>query len=168
MKNSEWVDLQELARILKCKTETLRRGCVSGRYTCRFSKSGKFKNYEILLSSLPARYLKAFNDFNSPKAKEINIESSEYSDAPEWARKQADKYLELLGLTKGYTRSKIENFLVLWNNEHPERLFVIPLIIKPRLNMNNLVLQVFYLKKVRVIIVAKSMKITLNITRVYT
>ena len=73
MKNSEWVDLQELARILKCKTETLRRGCVSGRYTCRFSKSGKFKNYEILLSSLPARYLKAFNDFNSPKSNEINI-----------------------------------------------------------------------------------------------
>ena len=121
MKNSEWVDLQELARILKCKTETLRRGCVSGRYTCRFSKSGKFKNYEILLSSLPARYLKAFNDFNSSKTKKINIESSDYSDAPEWARKQADKYLELLGLTKGYTRSKIENFLVLWNNEHPEK-----------------------------------------------
>ena len=49
-----------------------------------------------------------------------------------------------------------------------KRLFVIPLFLKLKRNMNNSVLQVFYLKKVRVIIVAKLMKITLNITRVYT
>ena len=98
MNNSEWVDLKKLAKILKCKTETLRRGCVSGRYTCRFEKSGKFKNYEILLSSLPARYLKLFNDFINPEEPSYTFNSADYSDAPEWARKQADKYLELIEL----------------------------------------------------------------------
>ncbi len=121
MNKSEWVDLIELARILKCKTETLRRGCVSGRYICRSEKNGKFKKYEILLSSLPARYLKIFSDYNSPKIQETKIETADYSNAPAWARKQADKYLELINLTQGFTHTQLENFLETWNSEHPEK-----------------------------------------------
>ena len=121
MKNSEWVDLKELANAIKCKPETLRRSCVSGRYTCRFNKNGKYKIYEILLSSLPDKLINKYLERHNPKNRELSINNQDYSDVPEWSRKQADKYLELIEITKNYTRSQIENFLVLWNNEHPEK-----------------------------------------------
>ena len=63
MNNSEWVDIKMLADALGFKTETLRRGCASEKYVCRFKKSGKYKNYEIAISSLPSAYLKKYNKY---------------------------------------------------------------------------------------------------------
>lgn len=120
MQNSKWVDLKELAKILEIKSETLRRGCVSNKYICRFIKTGKFKHYEIEISSLPPNYQKKYNN-KTQTAKIKDLNSQDYNNAPAWAKKQADKYLELIAVTDGMTHSQIIDFLKIWNREHPEK-----------------------------------------------
>ena len=62
MQSSNWVDIRKLAEILGFNVETLRRGCASNKYINRYIKSGKYKNYEIDITSLPESYLKKINE----------------------------------------------------------------------------------------------------------
>lgn len=124
MQNSEWVDIKILADVLGFKTETLRRGCAANKYVCRYKKSGKYKLYEILISSLPSAYFKKYNNLVNSKKQDlqfINTNSQEYSNAQEWQRKQADKYLQLFSLTEGMSHNKTVEFLKSWNIAHPDK-----------------------------------------------
>ena len=94
MDNSKWVDLIELSKILDINSETLRRNCVSKKYVSRFTKKGKYKFYEIELSSLPISYQKIYNKFYDIKINDLQLVDKDlnaYSDAPNWAKRQADK-----------------------------------------------------------------------------
>ena len=124
MISSEWINIDNLAEKLGVKKETLRRGCVSNKYTCRFEKVGKYKHYEILFSSLPKQYQEQFlkeepTEFERLQLVENNCE--EYANAPLWSQKQADKYLELINFTKDMTHAEIDSFLEVWNNKYPEK-----------------------------------------------
>lgn len=121
MNNSEWVDIKILADALGFKTETLRRGCASEKYVCRFKKSGKYKNYEIAISSLPSAYLKKYNNFINKQNNCLQLNSEVYDNAQEWQRKQADKYLQLFTLTEGMSYNKTVKFLKDWNVAHPDQ-----------------------------------------------
>ena len=121
MNNSEWVDIKILADALGFKTETLRRGCASEKYVCRFKKSGKYKNYEIAISSLPSAYLKKYNNFINKQNNCLQLNSEVYDNAQEWQRKQADKYLQLITLTDGMSYNKTVEFLKSWNSAHPDK-----------------------------------------------
>ena len=99
MLNSNWVDINKLAEILGFNVETLRRSCANNKYINRFKKSGKYKHYEIDITSLPKNYLNKYNKYFE-KDNNLQFNSDEYSNAQEWQRKQADKYLELLSLYK--------------------------------------------------------------------
>lgn len=121
MNNSEWVDIKILADALGFKTETLRRGCASEKYVCRFKKSGKYKNYEIAISSLPSAYLKKYNNFINKQNNCLQLNSEVYDNAQEWQRKQADKYLQLITLTGGMSYNETVEFLKSWNSAHPDK-----------------------------------------------
>jgi len=60
MQNSNWVDINKLAEILGFNVETLRRSCANNKYINRFKKSGKYKHYEIDITSLPENYLNKY------------------------------------------------------------------------------------------------------------
>ena len=106
MQNSNWVDINKLAEILGFNVETLRRSCANNKYINRFKKSGKYKHYEIDITSLPENYLNKYNKYFE-KNNNLQLNSEEYSNAQEWQRKQADKYLELFTLTEGLSHNKI-------------------------------------------------------------
>ncbi|MBR6127851.1 hypothetical protein IKQ21_09220, partial [bacterium] len=121
MLNSNWVDINKLAEILGFNVETLRRSCANNKYINRFKKSGKYKHYEIDITSLPKNYLNKYNKYFEKDNNYLQFNSDEYSNAQEWQRKQADKYLELLSLTEGMTHTKIEQFVAVWNKNNPDK-----------------------------------------------
>ena len=94
-----WLTIDEVCDLSGDKKETIRRKCKSGQVVAKFEKTGKTKNYYILLSSLSQ---KAQNKYFSTQPENIFISENKmtesmnkYSDAPAWAKRNAEKYLEL-------------------------------------------------------------------------
>lgn len=115
-----WLTLDEVCKLSNSKTETIRRKCKSGEYTVRFEIEGRKKNYEILLSSLPIKYIQKYNSYLQPVAvEEKSLE--DYSNAPKWMRAKAEKYLELFDLTKNMTYQEKIDFLADWSAKYPEK-----------------------------------------------
>ncbi len=117
MIKENWVNINDLSAILGVLRETLRRNCVACKYIYKVQKDGKNKIYKILVSSLPKNYQ---DKYFSNLIPQDNIELEIYSNAPDWARKQAEKYLNLFELTAGMKYKEIEEFLSKWNKTNPE------------------------------------------------
>src|SRR5574344_719107 len=100
MNNEKWVDINNLSDILGVLKETLRRNCLAYKYIFKTQKAGKFKHYQILVSN------------------DNNLDFEIYSNAPEWARKQADKYLNLINQTAKMSYKQVKAFLSKWNTEN--------------------------------------------------
>jgi putative transposase len=129
MQNSEeiWLSIEEVCSLTEDKKETVRRKCKSGQYKSVFKKDGKFKIYQIALSSLEERlqrrYIAQFKKQNNFAVTTIEYDSSieEYSNAPLWAKKQADKYIELFRLTDDLSYKEKLAFLNEWNYKNPNK-----------------------------------------------
>jgi hypothetical protein len=124
MNNEIWLPIEDVCTLTGEIKETVRRKCKSEVYVSKFTKNGKFKNYSVLLSSLSRKAQNKYFHIEEKKnlsIKEINENMSIYSTAPEWAKKQADKYLELLTLTDGMSHGEIEEFLKVWNVKYPNK-----------------------------------------------
>ena len=55
-----WLNIEEVCSLTNSKKETIRRKCKSGEYKCRFELAGRNKNYQILLSSMPLKYIEKY------------------------------------------------------------------------------------------------------------
>jgi len=119
MIKENWVNINDLSAILGVLRETLRRNCVAGKYIFRVQKSGKNKIYYILLSTLPEDYQNKY--INNSIQKDNNLDLEIYSNAPEWSRKQADKYLNLINLTAAMSHREVKAFLSNWNIQNPPK-----------------------------------------------
>ncbi len=118
MIKENWVDINKLSDILGVLKETLRRNCLASKYIFKTQKAGKYKHYQILVSSLPQEYQDKYTNFLTPKDNCLDFEV--YSNVPEWARKQADKYLNLISLTAKMSHQQVKAFLLKWNTENPQ------------------------------------------------
>src|SRR5574344_1089777 len=129
MQNSEeiWLSIEEVCSLTEDKKETVRRKCKSGQYKSVFKKDGKFKIYQIALTSLDERlqrrYIAQFKNPNNFAVTNIKYDSNieEYSNAPLWAKKQADKYIELVSLTDDLNYKEKLAFLNEWNYKNPDK-----------------------------------------------
>lgn len=118
MNKAIWIDIEDLSKILGVLKETLRRNCLSDRYVFKVRKSGKNKNYQILISSLPQKYQDKYY-LRIPNKKIIDYDMETYSNAPQWSRRQADKYMQLFNLTSGMKFGEIKSIVAEWNESHP-------------------------------------------------
>jgi hypothetical protein len=119
MNNEIWLPIEKICELTNNKKETIRRKCKSGEYKSRFVADGKIKKYEILLSSIENTYQQKY-EFNTNSAiREKSFE--EYTNAPEWMKSKAKKYIELFDLTKDMTYQEKVDFLAGWSLEHPEK-----------------------------------------------
>ena len=115
-----WLNIEEVCELSNSKKETIRRKCKSGEYKARYKIDGRKKNYEILLSSLPIKYIQKYNSYLQPvTVEEKSLEN--YSNAPKWMRAKAEKYLELFNLTKNMTYQEKIDFLADWSAKYPEK-----------------------------------------------
>ena len=124
MSNEIWLTIEEVSELTQEVKETVRRKCKRGEYVSKHKIEGKRKLYFVQLNSLPEvaqeNYFNKLNpDFNDVAVLENNAEL--YAKATITARKQADKYLELINLTKYMKHSAIIEFLQDWNEKHPDK-----------------------------------------------
>ena len=122
-----WLDIEEVCALSGDKKETIRRKCKSGELVSVFEKIGKFKNYHIALSSLKPEVQKKYYQqkqgivVKQEQKYELSSSLTEFSNALEWARKQAEKYLELFSLTEKLSYKETQDFIQKWNTQYPEK-----------------------------------------------
>ncbi|MEE3349822.1 MAG: transposase domain-containing protein [Candidatus Gastranaerophilaceae bacterium] len=123
MQTEVWLTVDEVCNLSGEIRETVRRKCKKEIYVSRFIKQGKFKIYYILLKSLPEEYQTKYFESKEHENRVIDISNGneEYALAPEWARKQADKYMEILSLTEKMSYKEIVDFLKIWNTKNPNK-----------------------------------------------
>ena len=124
MSNEIWLTIEEVSELTQEIKETVRRKCKRGEYVSKHKIEGKRKLYFVQLNSLSEsaqeNYLNKLNpDFDDVAVLENNAEL--YAKATITARKQADKYLELINLTKYMKHSAIIEFLQDWNEKYPDK-----------------------------------------------
>jgi len=124
MSNEIWLTIEEVSELTQEVIETVRRKCKRGEYVSKHKIEGKRKLYFVQLNSLSEvaqeNYLNKLNpDFDDVAVLENNAEL--YAKATIKARKQADKYLELINLTKYMKHSAIVEFLRDWNEKYPDK-----------------------------------------------
>ena len=117
-----WLTVEEVCSLTGEIKETVRRKCKAGKYISESKRDGKYKIYSVLLSSLDKKFQDIyFNNNQNVAVKQIEKNTENYATAPAWARKQADKYLELINLTEGMTQTQTKEFLQGWNEKYPEK-----------------------------------------------
>ena len=114
MNKNIWLTVDEVCSLTGEIKETVRRKCKRGEYFSTFTKNGRFKIYNIKLSSLPLQFQNKY--FNKTE-----INNSKYSEVNNNSKQQADKYLELIKLTEGMNHNEIKNFLLTWNQLNPDK-----------------------------------------------
>ena len=114
-----WLNIEEVCSLTNSKKETIRRKCKSGEYKCKFELAGRNKNYQILLSSMPLKYIEKYKSYLTPTSQnEVEQSLEAYSNAPKWMKAKAEKYLELFRLTEGMTYQEKIDFLADWSQKY--------------------------------------------------
>src|ERR1035437_8993894 len=110
-----WLDEDQAASLLSLKPDTVKKKCRAGEFTFKVTKKDGRIIYNILLSALPEEVQNKF--LNIPNVK---INTQEYSNAPEWAKKQAEKYVTIIQQTEWLKGSELRDFIKEWNIVNPE------------------------------------------------
>ena len=124
--SKEWLSEDEACNILLIKPKTLKDRCRCGEYIHKIIKVGKRLTYYIHIDSLPEE-LKEQN-----LSKDQDIESESYTNAPQWAKLQADKYIRIIKESKYLKGNALERFILNWNIQNPEYKTSYPSVIKMR------------------------------------
>lgn len=108
-----WLEAEKACKILNISLKTLKHRCLSNDLNYKVVKSGKKSNYFIKSSSLSEYYRnKLLNNFD--------IETNTtYSEAPNWAKAQAEKYILIIKNTEHLKGAELLSFIQDWNNANP-------------------------------------------------
>ncbi|MCB0713421.1 MAG: DDE-type integrase/transposase/recombinase [Ignavibacteriae bacterium] len=115
-----WLTTREAVNLIGISVRGFHNAREAGRYTCRQVNGNGGKQYEVLLSSLPpeaqARYWQEqIAQADTLPVDDKELEEKAYAEAPEYARKQADKYLSILKVTDGMKGQALKDFVQEWN-----------------------------------------------------
>lgn len=107
--NSSWISISTASELLNRSAKTIKDYCRTGKFLCKVLKQGRQLEYLIKLDCLPqyAQDKYCGNDC-----------SEKYSDAPEWAKQQAEKYLPIIKASKNIKGSALQEFISTWNATH--------------------------------------------------
>lgn len=119
-----WIPIQDVCVLLDLKEKTLKEHCRSGKYTYRVERHKHNSEYFILFASLPEDYKRIYLGEN-------NSELISYSEAPSWAKTQADKYITVLKLCDGLKGNNLKKFVNQWNAQNSDSISY-PNIMKMR------------------------------------
>lgn len=111
----EWLTEEDACKVLNIKIKTLRQKCSKGEFIFKVQQNGAKFIYYIKFTSLATRlqkeYLKKFKDFH--------YKQDCYSEAPAWAKVQADKYINILNACENLTGKSLIDFVEKWNYCNP-------------------------------------------------
>lgn len=109
-----WISIEEACKLLNLKEKTVKDKCRNAEFIYKVVQVKRKLNYYIKFTSLPTKIQNRFLN------KQDIINDSSYSDAPNWAKAQVEKYIELIKATEYMRGSKILEFLEDWNLCKPE------------------------------------------------
>lgn len=116
IKKNIWLSQDEASNLLNIAVPTLRKTCSRGLFSFKIKKINNKTVYFVLLNSLPLKYQDKY--FNKDEINEVCI-TNKYSESPEWAKLQAEKYVLILQQCKDLKGSKLKEFIEIWNNNNP-------------------------------------------------
>lgn len=115
--NNIWISQEEACALLCINIQTLRKNCRKGLFSFQIKKVENKVLYFVLLNSLPVKYQ---NKYLSKDKIESSSFINNYSDAPDWAKLQAEKYILILNQSKDLYGSKLKKFVEDWNKNNPD------------------------------------------------
>lgn len=126
LNNEEWIPEDVASEMLSIKPKTLRERCRKNQYIFTIKKTGKKAIYYIHKDSISKSVIN-YQDIDN------ELSSDNYSDSPDWAKMQADKYIHIIDESKDLNGKELELFVENWNKTHkPELNTSYPSIIKMR------------------------------------
>lgn len=123
----EWIDIETVASLYAVTAKTIRQKCCEKVFEYRIIKDGKKSVYQIAFDSLPQHIQNNYLVENTNE-----IENTKYSDAPEWAKLQAEKYIEILELSKDLKGKELKEFIKKWNCNNPDNPTSYPSLMRMR------------------------------------
>ena len=111
-KNSQelsWVDAETACNLLNISIKTLKNKCYLNQLNYKIIKTGNKSNYYINKDSLSEVY----KTFSNPDTN--NSATKKYSDAPVWAKAQAEKYLPIIKASINLKGSALREFVLNFN-----------------------------------------------------
>lgn len=119
--NTNWFSMNEISQKLNLSIKTIKEKCRNGEFVYRIEKDGRKLNYYIFLENNN-------EDFLDNK----EIEQNNYSESPNWAKQQADKYITILKASEGLKGKDLEIFVDNWNKNNVEYKTSYSCLIKMR------------------------------------
>ena len=125
-----WLSITEASRLLNLKEKTVKDYCRNGKVNYKVELNNRAYNYFIRFDSLPnyAKY-KIIPESQESKKK--------YSEAPDWAKIQAEKYIKIIQKSEDLKGEELKHFIEKWNIEHPQFKTSYPSVIKMRRRYNE-------------------------------
>lgn len=118
-----WISLTEASTLLNLKEKTLKNRCRNGEYTYKIEKIKNKAIYYVKVDSLP-QIIK-----DKLSGTEIKV-SETYSNAPIWAKTQAEKYINIIKNCENLKGKALKDFVINWNSNNPESKTSYPNLIK--------------------------------------
>lgn len=115
-KQNTWISQEEASALLCINIQTLRKNCRKGLFSFQIKKVNNKTVYYVLLNSLPVKYQDKY--FHKDVIDNKNEITNKYSESPEWAKLQAEKYVIILNQCKNLYGSKLKEFITDWNKNN--------------------------------------------------
>ena len=121
----DWLTLDNICSALNLKPKTVKEKCRNGAFIYKVVQKNRKNYYYIKFESLPLTIQKRI------LKEDINFTTS-YSEAPEWAKSQADKYLSIIKDAENLRGKELKTFIETWNKDNPDSITSYPSVIKMR------------------------------------
>ena len=121
----DWLTLDNICSALNLKPKTVKEKCRNGAFIYKVVQKNRKNYYYIKFESLPLTIQKRI------LKEDINVTTS-YSEAPEWAKSQADKYLSIIKDAENLRGKELKTFIETWNKDNPDSITSYPSVIKMR------------------------------------
>lgn len=105
-----WLKIEEVSSLLNIKEKTIKDRCYKGLMAYKIVRKNNKNQYYIHFDSIPQNAKRKVLGEN-----DIDIQS--YSEAPEWAKSQANKYVILLKRSEHLKGQELQNFIAEWNKK---------------------------------------------------
>ena len=104
-----WISIQEACNLLNVKEKTIKNRCYKGDFIYKIEVKENIKQIFIRYSSLPLS-----------KKPDIGFDNKKYSEAPLWAKIQADKYIDIINKSLNFKGRELKLFIEDWNKNNPD------------------------------------------------
>jgi putative transposase len=140
-KTDTWLPVREGLQLLAISKKSFHANRKKGKYKCRQVHGKGGKQYEVLLSSLPIRaqeaYYKSFLPEPDPEEEKQKFDQYEadailYANAPNYNKKQADKYLLIINQSMGLKGEELKDWIDEWNTKNPDEKTSYPRVLDAR------------------------------------